>query len=97
MKPFRFLEPARLELFDASTYYEDQAAGLGREFLEVASAAIGLLRESPDLGAHHRAGTRRFVLPRFPYSLVYLDEPEFVLFVAVAHHRRHPEYWSDRI
>jgi len=96
LKPFRFLEPARRELFGISRHYDDQAAGLGGEFLETVEAAIGLLRENPDLGAPHRADTRRLVLPRFPYGLVYLDEPEFLLVVAVAHHRRHPEYWSDR-
>jgi hypothetical protein len=64
---------------DASSYYEGQAAGLGVEFLEVVSPAINLLCEPADLGAPHRAGTRRFVLPRFPYGLVYADEPTFVL------------------
>ena len=97
MKAFCFLEPARLELFDISAHYEDQALGLGTDFLAVISAAIGLLRESPELGALHRADTRRFVLPRFPYSIVYLDEPDFVLVVAIAHHRREPGYWSDRL
>jgi hypothetical protein len=33
----------------------------------------------------------------FSYSIVYLDEPDFVLVVAVAHHRREPGYWSDRL
>ncbi len=97
MKAFRFLEPARLELFDISAHYEDQALGLGTDFLAVISAAISLLRENPELGAPHRAGTRRLVLPRFSYSIVYLDEPDFVLVVAVSHHRREPGYWSDRL
>jgi len=74
-----------------------KALGLGTDFLAVISAAISLLRENPELGAPHRAGTRRFVLPRFSYSIVYLDEPDFVLVVAVAHHRREPGYWSDRL
>ena len=97
MKAFRFLESARLELFHISAHYEDQAPGLGIDFLAVISATISLLRENPELGAPHRAGTRSFVLPRFSYSIVYLDEPDFVLVVAVAHHRREPGHWSDRL
>lgn len=97
MKAYRFLVPARLELFDISAHYEDQALGLGTDFLAVISAAISLLRESPQLGAPHRVETRRFVLPRFPYSIVYLDEPDFVLVVAIAHHQREPGCWSDRL
>ena len=97
MKSFRFLDPARKELFATSAHYEDAAPGLGAEFLAVVSAVVGLLRENPELGAPHPAGTRRFVLPRFPFSIVYLDEPELVLVVAIAHHGREPGYWSDRL
>jgi len=94
---FRFLEPARRELFDISAYYESQAPGLGSDFLSVVSAAVSLLRDDPELGAPHQFGTRRFVLPRFPFSIVYLDEPEFIVAVAISHHRRQPGYWSERI
>lgn len=51
MKPYRFLEPAREELFDISDHYEDQAAGLGTEFLAVVAGAIALLRENSLIGA----------------------------------------------
>jgi hypothetical protein len=40
MKPVRFLRPAELELLDAAQYYELQAIGLGREFLDKIDAAI---------------------------------------------------------
>ncbi len=40
MKPVRFLRPAELELLDAAQYYEIQATGLGREFLDKIDAAI---------------------------------------------------------
>jgi plasmid stabilization system protein ParE len=63
----------------------------------VIATSIALLRENPELGAVHRAETRRFVLPRFPYSLVDLDDPSSLVFVAVAHHRREPSYWADRV
>ncbi len=97
MKPYRFLEPARQELFEVSERYETQAAGLGQEFLAVVTATITLLRQHPDLGAPHRAGTRRLVLPRFPYGLVYLNEPDALVLVAIAHHRQAPEYWTGHI
>lgn len=96
MKPYRFLEPARVEVLEVSEYYEAQATGLGDEFLAVLTAALLLLRQNPELGAPHRAGTHRFVLSRFPYSLIYLNEPDALVVVAVAHHRREPEYWITR-
>lgn len=96
MKGYRFLALAREEVLEISAHYEDQAVGLGSEFLAVLASVIALLRGNSELGAPHRAGTRRFVLPRFPYSLIYLDEPEVIVFAAVAHHRREPGYWTDR-
>jgi toxin ParE1/3/4 len=92
----RFLEPARLELLGISTFYEDQAHGLGANFLDIVSAALSLIRENPEIGVPHRTDTRRLVLPRFPYSLVYLVDGETVFVIAVAHHRRAPGYWEAR-
>jgi toxin ParE1/3/4 len=35
--------------------------------------------------------------PKFPYSVVYLDEPDRVWIVAVMHARRRPGYWTNRL
>jgi len=40
---------------------------------------------------------RRVVLHRFPYLLFYEQRPDAVEFVAVAHVRRQPGYWLDRV
>lgn len=37
-------------------------------------------------------GTRRVLLVRFPYLVVYREEPARILVVAVAHARRRPGY-----
>jgi toxin ParE1/3/4 len=42
-------------------------------------------------------GTRRFVLHRFPFSVVYLDEADELNIVAVAHNKRKPGYWKARL
>jgi hypothetical protein len=34
---------------------------------------------------------------RFPFSVEYLDDPELVTIVAVAHSKRRPGYWKDRV
>jgi toxin ParE1/3/4 len=34
---------------------------------------------------------------RFPYSVIYSLLEDDVLVVAVAHHRRRPFYWRDRV
>jgi toxin ParE1/3/4 len=40
---------------------------------------------------------RRSLLPRFPYSLCYVISDEIVIILAVAHHRREPDYWHSRL
>jgi toxin ParE1/3/4 len=47
-------------------------------------------------GAAYAIGSRRLVLPRFPYNLVYEVHDDLLLIVAVAHQRRHPDYWRRR-
>jgi toxin ParE1/3/4 len=42
-------------------------------------------------------GTRRVVLQRFPFSVVYLDNPDVITIIAVAHSRRKPGYWKGRV
>ncbi|MEQ1737245.1 MAG: hypothetical protein ABL886_12675 [Rhodoglobus sp.] len=40
---------------------------------------------------------RRRVLRRFPYSVISLLERDEITIVAVAHHRRRPGYWLQRL
>ena len=37
---------------------------------------------------------RRYVFPRYPFSLVYILRDDDVEIVAVAHGRRRPGYWD---
>jgi hypothetical protein len=39
---------------------------------------------------------RSRILRGYPYSIVYLAEPDEIVIVGVAHHRRRPGYWLDR-
>jgi len=60
---------------------------------------IELVGATPELGAPYveGEGIRRVLLQRFPFAVVYQVEPELILIVAVAHQRRRPGYWRDRI
>lgn len=40
---------------------------------------------------------RRYVFPRFPFSLVYRLRDHEVEVVAVAHGKRRPGYWQPRM
>ncbi|MBU1775437.1 MAG: type II toxin-antitoxin system RelE/ParE family toxin, partial [Gammaproteobacteria bacterium] len=50
-----------------------------------------------EAGAPVADGFRRVIVRRFPYSVVYRAKGEHIYIIAVAHQRRHPNYWSDRV
>jgi toxin ParE1/3/4 len=92
----RFHEAAEEELSTELGYLELRRKGLGRHFLNEVRHAVGLVAQFPESAEEIQAGIRRRVLRKFRYSLMYALEPECVLILAVAHHSRRPEYWSDR-
>lgn len=96
MTPIRFAEDAETEFLAAIAYYDEVNVGLGDELLSELTDALALLGEKPLLGAPYELDTRRLVLNRFPYSIVYVFETDEVVVLAIAHHRRHPGYWFER-
>jgi hypothetical protein len=46
---------------------------------------------------HPRADADALAARRFPFHLVYVEEPAGVPVVAVAHDRRRPGYWRRRL
>jgi len=44
-----------------------------------------------------RLPVRNCVLRTFPFSIVYLDDPDSIRIVAVAHHKSRPGYWKSRL
>ncbi len=44
----------------------------------------------------HIGGTRRYLLHRFPYHVVFRERGKAIEVVAVAHVKRRPGYWKSR-
>ncbi|KAM3089943.1 type II toxin-antitoxin system RelE/ParE family toxin [Phormidesmis sp. 146-35] len=88
---------AEQELLDSAIYYEEQRVGLGLEYLEEVENAVNFLTRYPEAGSKVRGSVRRLTLPKFPHSLLYrLLEDDQIRILAVAHHKRRPQYWLDR-
>lgn len=93
----RFLTLADQEVDDAVVWYDNQVDGLGREFLDELDRSVRLVRAYPEASTEIEPGIRRWLLARFPYSLVYGIDKETVVVIAVAHLHREPRYWVDRL
>jgi toxin ParE1/3/4 len=97
MKQVVFHPLAEQEFIDAAVYYEEQEPGLGGEYLVEVEHAINFIAQYPKSGVTVRGSLRRLVLPKFPYYLLYrVLENAQIRVLAVAHHKRRPQYWSDR-
>lgn len=85
------------ELSDGAVYYSQEGSvELGLAFVDEFERALDLLCTHPKLGAPWRSGRRRFPLRRFPYSIIYYIKGDELRVIALAHHRRRPDYWAGR-
>jgi plasmid stabilization system protein ParE len=88
---------AEEEAAEAARWYGERSARAAAEFVEEVNRAIDIVRAAPrrwPIGLH---GTRRFLLRRFPFALVYRELPSAIQLLAVAHGRRLPGYWKNRL
>ena len=93
----RFVSSANIELDEAVRYYDHQLPGLGFRFYQEVDAAIERIKLMPEAWTKIGQHTRRCILKGFPYALLYVLEENTVLITAVAHLRRAPEHYKDRI
>ncbi len=98
MKPYLLHREAERELDAALAYYEQQRRGLGLELLAEVEHATSLIQKFPEAWPLHApSGHRKVVLPRFPFVLFYLETADLIWINAVAHAKRAPFYWRDRV
>jgi plasmid stabilization system protein ParE len=96
-KSFRFHPEAREEFREAVRWYRGRDFLVSTEFRISVSSSIQEIVQAPRRWPNYLYETRRYVLHRFPFSIVYLDEVDFVTIIAVAHSKRKPGYWKQRL
>jgi toxin ParE1/3/4 len=88
---------AETELVEAGQYYERRVATLGVQFLDEADQAVSIILDAPERWNIVEEDVRRYLMPRFPYTIYYRALSEYVRILAFKHHSRHPDYWRYRI
>lgn len=87
---------AEREIDSAFNWYEDQDAGLGKEFLRSIDAILLAVSCNPLSYQFIHKKLRRILLRRFPHALFYIVEEQQIKIVACIHQRRHPISWKRR-
>ena len=98
MNKIRFHPEAADEYSNSVDWYDDQGKNLGNLFTREIERGLNFIRIFPTFWAKYHKGTRRFILRKFPYSIIYkFSKKEGIAVIAVMHHKQKPGYWRKRI
>jgi plasmid stabilization system protein ParE len=96
-KAVSFHQEAALELAHAVEWYAQRSVAASEAFTSDILELLRRISDAPHSFPVHVHGTRRAVTPSvFPFSVVYLDQDDRVVVVAIVHARRRPGYWLNR-
>ncbi|MGH9874507.1 MAG: type II toxin-antitoxin system RelE/ParE family toxin [Pyrinomonadaceae bacterium] len=93
----RFLTLAQEEVDEAVVWFDENANGKGRDFLDELDRVVRLVKAYPLASFEIEPEIRRCLFARFPYSLIYGIDGQTIVAIAVAHSHREPRYWFDRL
>jgi len=97
VKPHIFHPDAGEEYSRAVEYHADIAPELGSRFYDEIERLIREVCRQPERFFRFSPPAQRALACKFPYSLVYLNQPDRVWIVAVMHAKRRPGCWRERL
>ena len=98
MPKFIQIHPEALAEADAAVdWYLARSERAATRFLTKLREAIAVLATQPSRFPVFAHQTRRVLLHRFPYIVVFRETSTALQVIAIAHGRRKPGYWRDRI
>jgi plasmid stabilization system protein ParE len=97
MMKFRLLAGASIDVDDALAHYGAISPVLVSAFLEELAVARSRIEEQPQAWRLVGTQTRSFPLRRFPYAVIYQKREAEIVIAAIAHFRRRPGYWRQRL
>lgn len=95
--PLTFHPDTSEEVSAAYHWYEEQAKGLGDDWITELEIAYQAIIQMPETWPPFQKGFRRFLLTRFPFSVIYRVHRQRIYVVAVMHNSRRPGYWLERL
>lgn len=85
-----------MEAEAARQWYEGKSPEAAAAFVAELDIAIESIQTAPELYPPYLYETRRYLMRRFPYLIVYRTTVAAIQVLAVAHERRRPGYWKTR-
>ncbi|GAB5514397.1 MAG: hypothetical protein Rhob2KO_21220 [Rhodopirellula baltica] len=85
------------EVAEAFSWYASANAKVGEQFKLQLERAEELVQRSPESWAAYLLETRGFRFQKFPFVPAYIIRGQQVFDVALAHTKRGPGYWRERL
>jgi len=86
-KPVEINPAALAEFKSALGWYFERSGAAALKLVEELDRAIQMADHS----------TRKFVLRRFPFAIIYREKLTVIQILAIAHGHRRPGYWKERL
>ncbi|MCA9073431.1 MAG: type II toxin-antitoxin system RelE/ParE family toxin [Planctomycetaceae bacterium] len=96
-KPIRLRPEAVAEATEARKWYEERSEAAAIGFLESLKDAFSQIEQRSGSHPVYDDPLRVVVLKKYPYIVLYRELADETEIVAIAHGRRKPGYWSDRL
>jgi plasmid stabilization system protein ParE len=102
VKRVRYDPDAEAEYLGAVEWYAARNAVVAHRFIDAVLETEDMIRENPRQWPNvddvpHELDVRRCLVKDFPFALVYVELVDEILILAVAHGKRRPGYWQERM
>jgi hypothetical protein len=94
---FDFILKRKQEYLTALSWYRERSLIAAINFERAFDQALARVREAPQRWPIYFKDFRKYTLRQFPFCIVYQDFSAEIVVLAVAHGRRQPGYWRDRL
>lgn len=87
----------RGDLAEALAYYREESEILAGRLYDEINRLITEICAAPRLYRVVAHPVRRHISLTFPYAVLYVDAPDQIAILAIAHFKRRPAYWRARL
>jgi plasmid stabilization system protein ParE len=94
--PVRLLPEPRAEFDEAVDWYDRRRPGLGVTFVTKVREVLARIAADPQRHAPVYHDIRKAIVPKYPYVVLYREEPGEVVVISVFHTSRDPSIWRSR-
>ena len=82
---------------DAVSWYEQDSVMNARRFVREFRSLIEEIINMPERFPPACRGARQARMKQYPYYVIYDVSPEEITIIAIAHVKRRPRYWLERL